>query len=70
LGRYSEALVAYEKAIALDPTNAVYWKNKGGDLEWLNRNSEALIAYEKAIALDPTYQVAIDDKKDLEAKMN
>lgn len=70
LGRYSEALIADEKALLLNPDNARYWNSKGVDLAYLNRYSEALIAFDKAIALDPTFQKAIDNKKNLEAKMN
>ena len=69
LGRYSEALIADEKAISLDPGSKYSWNAKGWHLEKLNRYQEALTAYETAIALDPAYQRAIDNKKNLEAKL-
>lgn len=48
-----EALVAYEKAIALHPEDDRTWHNLGSTLAKLGRYQEALAAYEKAIALNP-----------------
>ena len=52
---YRGALYAFEKAISLDPNEALYWRNKGVTLDNLQRYSEALIAEEKAISLNPNY---------------
>ena len=41
LGRYEEALEAYEQAIALDPTFPSAWKNKGEVLFQLGRSTES-----------------------------
>ncbi len=53
LGRRDEALAAYDRALALDPTLAQAWYNKGVSLDALGRRDEALAAYDRALALDP-----------------
>jgi tetratricopeptide (TPR) repeat protein len=56
MGRYQEALVAYEEVIEHSPTAygiSNGWVNKGNTLEWLNRNSEAIKAYDKALSIYP-----------------
>ena len=53
LGRYEEALKAYDKAIELNPNDAVTWCNKGVVLRVFGRYEEALKAYDKAIELKP-----------------
>jgi len=51
--RYQEALVAFEQAIQLDHTNALFYNGKGLALDNLKRYQEALLAYDRAIQLDP-----------------
>ena len=51
--QFTEALVAYEQAIQLDPNYAPGYVGKGLALRNLNRYAEALEAYEQAIRLDP-----------------
>ncbi len=51
--RFDEALIAYEKALALDPALASGWLGRGNVSYELKRFDEALIAYEKAFALEP-----------------
>ncbi|MCI0496705.1 MAG: tetratricopeptide repeat protein, partial [Thermoplasmata archaeon] len=51
--RYSDALVFYDRALAIDPDNVNLWNNKALALRALNRYDDALAAYEKAIRLDP-----------------
>jgi len=53
LGRYAEALAAFDKALSLDPNLAFAWNGKGASLANLQRFTEALEAYAKAIELDP-----------------
>ena len=53
LQHYSEALAAFEQALALDPTNAVIWRNKAGILNDMKRYTEALQAAEQALTLEP-----------------
>lgn len=48
LGKYDEAVKAYDEAIKLDPKFAWPWNNKGNALRMLHRNSDAEAAYAKA----------------------
>jgi tetratricopeptide (TPR) repeat protein len=48
-----DALIAFEKAIELNPQYSDAWNNKGVVLEDLKRPEEALVAYGRAIELDP-----------------
>ena len=49
LGKYNEAIKAYDKAIELGPSEAtVDWQNKGYALKALGRDSEAEIAFAKS----------------------
>jgi tetratricopeptide (TPR) repeat protein len=54
LKQYDQALAAFNKAISLDSSNAVYHDNQGQALYELNRYQEALAAYDQAIELAPT----------------
>ena len=47
LGKYDEAIKAYDEAIKLDP-RCWAWSNKGDALRMLHRNSDAEAAYAKA----------------------
>ena len=62
LGRHAEALVAWERAIELDPKNAIPWSNKGNDLSELGRHSEALAAFNRAIELNPKLAITWTNK--------
>ena len=57
LGRYEEALSAYEEAIRLKPDYDYAWNGKGNQLGNLGRYEEALSAYEEAIRLKPNNEV-------------
>ncbi|GIV92896.1 MAG: hypothetical protein KatS3mg056_1605 [Chloroflexus sp.] len=48
------ALAAYERAVELQPDEAIYWCNRTAALIALGRLSEAAAALERARALDPT----------------
>ncbi len=54
MGRYSEAVTAFDRAIAIDPDHEDAWKNRGLSLAMLNRTSESEESFVRAIALDPT----------------
>jgi tetratricopeptide (TPR) repeat protein len=54
LGRYDEALSAYEQVLYLDATDYV---NKGNILCKLGAYEEALDSYEMALHIDPNYKV-------------
>ena len=58
LGRLSDcslssAVIAYERAIALQPENANLWLQQGLALEQLGDYERALTAYEQAVTLNP-----------------
>ena len=51
LGRYPEALVSLEQAIALQPNYGDAWNNRGVVLWYLEQYSEALASVERAISI-------------------
>ncbi len=53
LGKYDEAIEAYDEAIRLNPNYAKAWFNKGLSLDDLGKYDEAAKAYDEAIRLDP-----------------
>jgi tetratricopeptide (TPR) repeat protein len=63
LGRYEEALSAYDKALELlnrtspqdSESLAIYYTNKGSTLDNFGRYEEAIQVYDQALALDPSY---------------
>ncbi|XP_004500618.1 inactive TPR repeat-containing thioredoxin TTL3 [Cicer arietinum] len=54
-GRFSEALVLYEKAIAIDSNKATYHCNKSAALIGLGRFQHAIVECEEAIKIQPSY---------------
>ncbi len=50
---HADALEAYDRALSIDPENAVTWTNRGTALVALRRNEDALPNFERALALDP-----------------
>jgi tetratricopeptide (TPR) repeat protein len=57
-----ERLAACDRALALDPNDAVTWAIKGDALRNLGREEEALAAYDQALALNPNFAVAWNNK--------
>jgi len=51
--QYLEAVVAFEKAIAVNPTESEYHMARGTALESIGRLDEALACFEAAILLNP-----------------
>jgi len=58
LGRPAEALTCYERALEINPRDAVAWSNKGNALVRLGRPAEALTCYERALEINPRYPEA------------
>jgi tetratricopeptide (TPR) repeat protein len=52
LGRYEEAIEAYNEAIKIDPQFAFAWNNKGLALSSLGRYEEAEQCFQRAIEFD------------------
>jgi tetratricopeptide (TPR) repeat protein len=55
LGRYTEALESLDRALEIDPKDAVVWFNRGLALDELKRYKEGLASYDRALEIDPTY---------------
>jgi tetratricopeptide (TPR) repeat protein len=62
LGRYEEVLEALDKAIELNPNDALAWTNRGKVLRNLGRYNEALEALDKAIELNPNDALAWNNR--------
>jgi tetratricopeptide (TPR) repeat protein len=60
-GNYSEAIIALDKSIELNPNSAIPWINKGAALSGLGKYDEALKAFNKATGLDPNNAVIWND---------
>ncbi|MCU0629738.1 MAG: tetratricopeptide repeat protein [Methanoregulaceae archaeon] len=53
MGRYDEAVAAYDRAVSLDPSFGKAWRNRGLSLSLLNRTTEAEESFQKALSIDP-----------------
>ncbi len=53
MGRYEEAVAAFDRAVAIDPGYADAWKNRGLSLGLLGRANESEESFTRAISLDP-----------------
>jgi tetratricopeptide (TPR) repeat protein len=53
MGRYNEAVAAYDQAVTLDPAYGKAWRNRGLSLALLNRTNESEESYQKALMIDP-----------------
>lgn len=60
--RYSEALTAVERSLALDAGNAEAWYLKGTCLGMLAQYEQALAAFEQALSVNAAYAPAWDGK--------
>ncbi len=58
LGRFDEALKQFDKAIEINPQDALAWGNKGVALDELGRYEEAITCYDKAIEINSKYAEA------------
>jgi tetratricopeptide (TPR) repeat protein len=62
LNRNDEALIAFDKAIEIEPKFFLAWNNKGNVLNILGRKDEALIAFDMAIDIEPKYILPWNNK--------
>jgi tetratricopeptide (TPR) repeat protein len=62
LERFEEAVICYDRALELDPEDAVAWQRKGFALGRLRRFSEAELCFDRALALDPSSITALHGK--------
>ncbi len=53
MGRYEEAVAAYDKAVALDPGYDEAWRNRGLTLSLLGRSNESEDSFSHALSLSP-----------------
>lgn len=58
MGRYNEAVAAYDRALAIDPANGEAWRYRGHSLSQLGRQDEAEISFTKALQVNPGDQEA------------
>ena len=58
LGQFSAGLECFDKAIALNPSQAAYFLERAAALAEMGRQAEAVQAYDQAIALDPNDALA------------
>jgi tetratricopeptide (TPR) repeat protein len=54
MGRYEEAVAAFDQAVAIDPGYGEAWKNRGLSLALLGRTNESGESFARAIALNPS----------------
>jgi len=55
MGRYEEALAAYDKANKINPKDVNTWANKGVTLSKMGRYEKASVAFDKASEINPFY---------------
>lgn len=64
LGRWPEALAAYDEVLKLEPAHVPSLNNRGIVLQQLGRTAEALASFEQALALDPASILALNNRGD------
>jgi tetratricopeptide (TPR) repeat protein len=55
---YTEAIAAYDRALAIDPAYSKAWNNRGNTLSALHRPAEAIGSYDKAVMIQPDFHQA------------
>jgi hypothetical protein len=58
LGRYTEALTAYDRLLMAAPNDPSLWNNRGISLRNLGRLAESSQSFERAMAVDPQMKAA------------
>jgi len=62
-GDYRRAITAFDKTIAIDPTMAEVWNNRGLSLIQTEQYHEALLSINKALTINPNYENAKKARK-------
>lgn len=62
LKRYEETVTVLNKALALQPDNAILWNLRGDAFGGLKKLDEALQDIEHALSIDPDYKIALLNK--------
>jgi hypothetical protein len=68
LGRYQDALLAYDKATVITVKNAEVWNNKGLAYAALGKYGDALQSFNKALGLQPDFADALKNKNSMMGK--
>ena len=63
LGRPTEALASYDKALEIRPNSAEVLNNRGIVLRDLRRLAEALASHDEALAIKPDYAEALKQSR-------
>ena len=61
LDQHSQALEYYDQAINIDPSNEMFYNNRGLSYEHLGDCEQALSDYQTALTINPDYQIAKDN---------
>ncbi len=62
LKHFDDALACYDRALSLNPDDAVALYNRGNTLRGLNRLNEALLSYDRALSINSNYLIAQSDR--------
>ena len=62
-GSYADALICFNKALAIDSGDGDTWYKKGTVLKKLTRHYEAIVCFDKAIKIEPLYDRARNNKR-------
>jgi tetratricopeptide (TPR) repeat protein len=69
LGKYQDALKAYDEATSISVKNAELWNNKGLAYAALGRYQDALQSFNKALGLKPDFADALKNKESVMGKV-
>jgi protein O-GlcNAc transferase len=58
----SAGIELINRAITIDPNNAVFFSNRGAALRDLKRLDDALVSYDRALAIKPSYADALNNR--------
>lgn len=70
LGRYPEALSAYNKATELNPADAAAWNGVGASYHNLGREQEAMRTYQRSLEIDPENTYAMGNLDFIKNRVN